>query len=140
MTLKSKSRFRKILVRAILAVLIVFIVVIISLSLWIELELKKICETATQKYSGDKVEALILSVETKRYGLDVPLYKANNGYIWALGQLGDKRSLPFLRSISTGKPCDHETNLCQEEIQEAIQKLESNKFNLPKFLWRGIVN
>ena len=140
MTLKSKSRFRKILLRAILAVLIVFVVVIISLSLWIELELKKICETATQKYPGDKVEALMMSVETKKYGLDVHLYKVNNEFIWAMGQLGDKSALPFLKSLSTGKPCDHETNLCQEEIQEAIQKLESNKFNLPKFLWRGIVN
>ena len=140
MTLKSKSRFRRILSRAILAVLIVFVVAIISLSLWIELELKKICETAAQKHPGDQVEALTMSVETKEYGYNAPLYKANNGFIWALGQLGDKSALPFLRSLSSGEPCDHETNLCQGEIQEAIQKLETDKFNLPKFLWRDIVN
>ena len=82
----------------------------------------------------------MLSLETETYGLDIHLYKANNRYIWALGQLGDKRALPFLKSLVTGEPCDHETNLCQGEIQEAIQKLETNQFNLPKFLWRGILN
>ncbi len=59
--------------------------------------------------------------------------------VWALGQLGDQRALPFLRSLATGQSCDHETNLCQGEIQEAIQKLESNSFNLPAFLWRGVL-
>ena len=54
-------------------------------------------------------------------------------------ELGDKHALPFLRNPLTGQPCDHETNLCQGEIQEAIQKLESNSFNLPKFLWRGVL-
>ncbi len=140
MTLKSKSRLRSILLRGIFFVLVVFAVVVISFSLWIELELKKICEKATQKHTGDKVEALMLSLETEKYGLDVYLYKQNNGIIWALGQLGDKRALPFLRNLMTGEPCDHETNLCQGEIRESIQKLEANKFNLPRFLWRGVLN
>jgi hypothetical protein len=95
---------------------------------------------ATQKYPGDKVEALMMSVETKQYGYNAHLYKTNNHIFWALGQLGDKRALPFLKNLLTGEPCDHETNLCQGEIKEAIQKLEKNGFNLPKFLWRGILN
>ena len=95
---------------------------------------------ATQKYPGDKVEALMMSVELKEYGYNAHLYSANNRAFWALGQLGDKRALPFLRNLLTGEPCDHETNLCQGEIKEAIQRLESNQFNLPKFLFRGILN
>lgn len=95
---------------------------------------------ATQKYPGDKVEALMMSVETEEYGYNPHRYKMNNHIFWALGQLGDKRALPFLRNLVTGEPCDHKTNLCQGEIKEAIQKLESNQFNLPKFLWRGILN
>jgi len=79
-------------------------------------------------------------VETEEYGYRADLYRANNHAIWALGQLGDKRALPFLKSLLTGEPCDHETNLCQGEIKEAIQKLERNQFNLPKFLWRRILN
>ena len=140
MSLKSTSRLRRILLRGILIVLLVCVVVIILLSLSIELGVKKTCEMATRKYPGDKVEALIMFVESKEYGYNAHRYRANNHAFWALGQLGDKRALPFLRKLLTGGPCDHETNLCQGEIQEAIQQLERNQFNLPKFLWRGILN
>ena len=140
MSLKSTSRLRRILLKGILIVLLVCVVVIILLSLSIELGVKKICEMATRKYPGDKVEALIMFVDSKEYGYRAHRYRANNHAFWALGQLGDKRALPFLRKLLTGEPCDHETNLCQGEIQEAIQQLERNQFNLPKFLWRGILN
>ncbi len=140
MSLKSTSRLRRILLRGILIVLSVCVVLIILLSLSIELGVKKICGTATRKYTGDKVEALMMFVESKEYGYDAHCYSANNHAFWALGQLGDKRALPFLRNLLTGEPCDHETNLCQGEIQEAIQKLERNQFNLPKFLWRAVLN
>ena len=120
--------------------MLVSVVAIVSLSLWTELHVKKMCEMATREYPGDKVEALMMCVETKEYGYDAHLYKTNNHIFWALGQLGDKRALPFLKNLLTDEPCDHETNLCQGEIQEAIQRLETDGFNLPKFLWRGILN
>ena len=95
---------------------------------------------ATQKYPGDKVEALMMSVETEEYGYNAHRYSVNNRAFWALGQLGDKRALPFLKKLATDQPCDHETNLCQGEIQKAIHKLEKNGFNLPAFLFRGVLN
>ncbi|UCG58264.1 MAG: hypothetical protein JSU70_01910 [Phycisphaerales bacterium] len=140
MSLQSTSRLRRILLRGTLIVLLVCVVVIISLSLSVELALKKTCEMAAQKYPGDKVQALMMFVESDEYGYDAHRYSANNRAFWALGQLGDRRALPFLKNLLTGEPCDHETNLCQGEIQEAIQRLESDGFNLPKFLWRGILN
>ncbi len=140
MSLKSTSLLRRVLLRGILIVLPACVVVIILLSLCIELGVKKTCEMATRKYSGDKVEALIMFVQSKENSYRAHRYRANNHAFWALGQLGDKRALPFLRKLLTGGPCDHETNLCQGEIQEAIQKLERNQFNLPKFLWRGLLN
>ncbi len=140
MSLKSTSRLRRILLKGILIVLLVCVVVIISLSLWIELHIKKTCEMATLKYPGDKVEALMMFAESKENSYRANIYRANNHAFWALGQLGDKRALPFLRNLVTPEPCDHETNLCQGEIKEAIQKLERNKFNLPKFLFRGVLN
>ncbi len=109
---KSTSRLRRILLKGIPIVLLVCVVAIILLSLWIELGVKKVCRVATQKYPGDKVEALMMSVETKEYGYRAHLYSVNNHAFWALGQLGDKRALPFLKKLSTGQPCDHETNLC----------------------------
>ena len=140
MSVKSASRLRKILLKGICIVLLVCMVGIISLSLWIELGVKKTCEMATQKYPGDKVEALIMFAETKENGYRANIYSAKNHALWALGQLGDKRALPSLKKLLTGEPCDHETNLCQGEIQGAIHKLERNGFNLPKFLFRGVLN
>ena len=140
MSLKSTSRFRRIVFRGILIVLSVCVVGILLLSLIVELHLKKICGAATRKYPGDRVEALVMFVESKEYGYDAHRYRSNNRVFWALGQLGDKRALPFLRNLLTGEPCDHETNLCQGEIKEAIQQLERDQFNLPKYLWRGILD
>ena len=140
MSLKSTSRLPKILLKAISIALLVCVLVIALFSLWIELHVKKMCDMATQKYPGDKVEALMKSVETGEYGYNADRYKMNNHIFWTLGQLGDKRALPFLRDLLTGEECDHETNICQGEIHEAIEKIERNGFNLPKFLWRGIVN
>ena len=140
MSLKSTSRLRRILLWGLPVVLLVCVVVIILFSLSIELGVKKICGIAAQKYPGDKVEALMMFVESKEYGYNAHRYSANNRAFWALAQLGDKRALPFLRNLLTGERCDHETNICQGEIKEAIQKLERNGFNLPKFLWRGILN
>ena len=140
MRLKSPSRLRRILFRGTLIVLLVGVVGILGLSLSIEPGVKRTCGMATRAYPGDNVEALMKFVKTDGYGYDAQRYRANNHAIWALGQLGDQRALPFLRNLLTGQPCDHETNLCQGEIQKAIQKLEANGFNLPKFLWRGILN
>jgi hypothetical protein len=140
MTLKSTSRWRRILLRAILIVLVVGVVGILALSFSIELGVKRVCERATRAYPGDKADALIMSVKSDVHGYSAQLYRANNYALWALGQLGDQRALPFLRNLATGQPCDHETNLCQGEIQKAIQKLERNGFNLPKFLWRGVLS
>ncbi|MCF7972841.1 MAG: hypothetical protein K9N55_03400 [Phycisphaerae bacterium] len=137
---KSKSRLRRAVFLGVPIGLLVCVVVIILFSLWIELGVKKVCEAATQKYPGDKVDAVMRSVASDKYGYNASIYNANNHAFWALGQLGDKRALPFLKNLLTGEPCDHETNLCQGEIQEAIQKLEENQFNLPKFLWRDVLN
>ena len=140
MSRKSTSRFRRILLKGTVIILLACAVVIVLLSLWVELHLKKTCEMATRKYPGDKVEALMMFVDSEEYGYRADRYRANNHAIWALGQLGDKRALPFLKGLLTGEPCDHETNLCQGEIQEAIHILERDQFNLPKFLWRGFLN
>lgn len=138
--LKSTSRLRRIVFRGIPITLVVCAVLLSLFTLWIELQLKNICVEATREYPGDQFEALMKSVKSDKYGYNAHLYKANNYSIWALGQLGDKRALPFLRHLLTGEPCDHETNICQGEINKAIQKLSSHQFNLPKYLWRGILN
>ncbi len=140
MSLKSTSRLQRVLLKGTLIVSLACVVVIILLSLSIELHIKKTCEIAARKYPGDKVEALIMFADSKENGYRAHSYRAKNHAVWALAQLGDKRALPFLRNLLTAEPCDHEANLCQGEIKEAIQNLQRNQFNLPKFLFRGVLN
>jgi hypothetical protein len=140
MTKKSILRTLSILSKGTITVLIACAIMIFLLSLWIEVHLKEVCAMATEKYPGDTVEALMKSVETEETSYRADLYRANNHAFWALGQLGDKRALPFLKGLVTGEKCKHSTNICQGEIKEAIDKLESDEFNLPKYLWRSALN
>ena len=140
MTVKAKPRLRRVLLWGVPIMLVVCAIAILLVSLAIELGVKNVCAAAMREYPGDKVDALMKSVDADTYGYNARLYSANNKAFWALGQLGDPRAVPFLRTLLTGEECDHETNLCQGEIQEAMQKLEGNKFNLPKVLWRGVLD
>ena len=140
MTKKSILRILSILSKGTLTVLIASAIMIFVFCLWIEVHLKDVCTMATKKYPGDKVEALMKVVETSETGYSADLYRANNHAFWALGQLGDKRALPFLKGLETGEKCEHNTNICQGEIKKAIAMLESDQFNLPKYLWRRVLN
>ena len=140
MSKKSILRILSIISKGTLTVLIASAIMIFMFCFWIELQLKNVCTTATQKYPGDKVEALMKVVDTSETSYRADLYRAKNYAFWALGQLGDKRALPFLKGLVTGETCEHNTNICQGEIQKAIDKLEIDQFNLPKYLWRGVLN
>jgi len=135
---KSSSRLR-LLLKGTLIFLLICVAGVLALSFAIELSVKRTCEMAVREHPGDKVDALRMCVKSDKYGYDAHHYRMNNRVVWALGQLGDERALPFLRNLATDRPCDHETNLCQGEIQQAIRKLESNAFNLPRFLWHGVL-
>lgn len=126
MRLKATSHWRRKLLKGTLVVFLVCMAGVLLLLLSIELSVKRACAEATAVFPGDKVEALMAFVITDTYGYDARLYRRNNRAIWALGQLGDPRALPFLKGLATGQPCDHETNICQGEVSKAIQKLEHN--------------
>ncbi len=93
----------------------------------------KKCELAQNKYGGECVDALIslISDESSQYG--------KNSAIWALGQLGDKKALPFLEKYDTGEKLpDHEKwneGISQYELRKAIKLLKSG-LNLSAFVWR----
>ena len=52
--------------------------------------------------AGDDVAALIRYVQSDRY-----TFRERNYAVWALGRLGDPRSLPVLEAAHTGEQCDH---------------------------------
>lgn len=71
------------------------------------------------EFSGDRVEALIKVVDCTECDL-----RDRSEAVWALGVIGDHRSLPVLRKYHTREECRHGAVLCQYELGKAIKKIE----------------
>jgi hypothetical protein len=74
---------------------------------------------AQARYSTDRVSALISLVDC-----DACLISDRNHAVWALGQMREKRALAVIRKYQTGRPCNHQSELCQKEIGNAISAIE----------------
>ena len=86
---------------------------------------------AVSIYPGDKIQALI-NVSKNQSSCTKDKTRA----LWALGQLGDRKALPYLVENFDGI---EETDICIYEAQFAIEKIQDESFNLPGFLWRAIL-
>ncbi|MHC4741694.1 MAG: hypothetical protein ACYS8Z_07275 [Planctomycetota bacterium] len=124
---RRAARWKKIVIRVVLAAVVVVGVSYIALCLYIGSHLKSVCAEAMREYPGDRVEAVIAYIESESHSL-----KERNKAVCALGYLGDKRALPVLRKHLTGRPCDHERHLCQRELLNAIKLCEGG---LNPFAW-----
>ena len=91
---------------------------------------KEISAQAVRQYPGDRIVALMTYVESENHSL-----RQRNRSVWALGQIGDKRALPVLEKFYTALPCDHDSSLCQHELQKAI-KLCKGSLNATAWLPR----
>ena len=107
------------------------LVFLFAVSFYIELRVQRSCEIAATSYQGDEIQALIAMIKDED-GCSKQKARA----LWTLGQLGNKRALPFLR-VNYGDR--EEDDLCIHEGQFAILKIEEERFNLPGFLWRGLL-
>ncbi len=94
---------------------------------------KKHCALAQNRYGGECVDALISQVA------DPSAQNGKNDAIWTLGQLGDKKALPFLGKYNTGEPLPArekwDEGISQYELRKAIKLLKGG-FNLSAFVWR----
>ncbi len=97
----------------------------VSIKIWFKSEIKQISNYAMVHYPGDKIEALISLSQDKTQEL-----KIRNNAIWALGKIRDTRSIPALKGLQTGKPCDHTGLVCQRELEKAILTLEGKQIDL----------
>jgi hypothetical protein len=118
-----------ILRRVALISIVVLLIAYLVLGWRIGLAVESISRAATNVHPGDRVEALIAYASCEAHSL-----RERNRAIWALGQLGDERALPFLDSLDGGV-CDHDHRLCQREIRKAI-KLCEGATNVAAVVWR----
>ena len=130
---KGSNRFaiaRKVLVYGILSCLAFLLVAFVMVRFSIRSSVKEISAEATQQYPGDRVEALITYVNSENHSL-----RQRNRAVWALGQIGDEYALPTLEKSYTGGHCNHDTCLCQRELEKAIKLCEGG-FNATAWLPR----
>ncbi len=110
---KMKVNLNRIfLVSTILAVIIAFFLTCISFLL-IYLEVRTICLKASKEYGNACANSLIQVIRS-----DKKTYKEKNAAVWALGQLADKRTLPFLQGLLTKTP---NVAISQYEVKKAIK-------------------
>ncbi|MBU1036856.1 HEAT repeat domain-containing protein [Patescibacteria group bacterium] len=94
---------------------------------------KNKCRLVQEKYSGDCVEALMNYLEDEDNG-----FTSRNSAIWALGQLGDERTLPVLEKYYVGyngERCNRSQELSQLELKRAIGYMQGSP-NITTFFWR----
>lgn len=125
---------KKLLVIYCLGIAVVCFVFVFLISVnFIGYSVKNKCQIAQQKYEGDCVEAL------NSWLLDESnSFESRNDAIWALGQLGDERSLPVLESFYSdynGEVTKLNEKLSQYELQKAISYYEGG-LNITTFFWR----
>ena len=111
----------------------IFLLFFVIACSWIGFDVKQRCRDAQSQYGGDCTESLIALLNDENRG-----FKDRNSAIWALGQLGDARALPVLRSYYTGKMPDREPlakTISQYELRKAI-KLANGGLNITSFMWR----
>ena len=80
---------------------------------------------AAHPHPGDAVAALLDYVQSDSHTL-----RERNLAVWALGQARDSRALPIIERYFSGEKCDHDSKLCQSELNKAIMLCKSESPNL----------
>lgn len=128
------KRTKKIFLISFFAVLIFGITVIIY-SFWvIYQDTKTLCLKAQEEYKENCVNSLIKLVQSEN-----KTFKEKNSAIWALGQMADKKALPFLYELDKSLPeqekCGFDDYLCKYEVQKAIKWCERG--NVTNWMYRN---
>ncbi|MFO0703859.1 MAG: hypothetical protein U0525_04000 [Patescibacteria group bacterium] len=99
-----------------------FFIAISIAFIWMRFEVISISQLAAREYSGNVGNSLLAMASDSSQ----PFINRNKA-VYALGQIADKKSLPVLKSLSTGKIPEHESlyeTLSQYELQKAIRWCE----------------
>jgi hypothetical protein len=116
----AKSKLvKKFMLFGYVAVFLGLIITMWGLLASIKLEANNLGENAVNVFHKDKVESLLLLLDSDRYSI-----KDKNNAIWALGVLKDKRALSKLESLVTDEKSNQAEKLCQSEIKKSILKIK----------------
>lgn len=117
------KKTKKVVFISLIAVCPLFLIAILGLLLWIQIDVgqcKSISHTAFPNETK-VLDSMILFMNDSTQTL-----KDRNCMVWAIGQIADKKALPFLLANYTGEPCNHDAFLCQYELAKAIKRCGGN--------------
>ena len=120
-----------------LGVLILAILIFIITGLWIGSDVRRYCKKARTIYGGNCVSALSDLVNDT----SMP-YRDRNHAIWALGQLGDSKALPYITKFYTGRiqaAENPDAALSQRELDKALRLMQGGT-NISAVIWRHNIN
>lgn len=135
-TIKTPCALRKIGLMA-ASLVSAFMIFIIIMSLYIGHDVDAMCKHAQDKYHLPCVDSLVLLLDNPNES-----YKDRNSAIWALGQLGNEKSLPTLHKYYTKDIPNKESlekDISQYELKKAIS-LASGSTNIARLIWRVVWN
>ncbi|HUV65806.1 MAG TPA: hypothetical protein VMW24_18060, partial [Sedimentisphaerales bacterium] len=115
--MKAKRALR--IVAISLAVCVVLGSTALGAILWrIHRSVQGCCALAQQSHPkpGDDATALISYMNSGQHTL-----RERNLAVWTLGRLGNRKALSALEAVYTGELCEHDTFLCQYELEKAIK-------------------
>jgi hypothetical protein len=117
----------------------VFLLFFVITCVWIGYEINSVCHRAVQDYpileKSDCTDSLIRLLKDEKRD-----FHSRNDAIWALGELGERKTLPVLQSFYTGKiPAREPLNktISQYELKKAIV-LTSGGLNISAWVWRNM--
>ncbi len=128
---------KKIIFFAFLGIFILGVVIFIITGLWIGSDVRRYCKKARSIYGGDCVTALMEQVNDP----GMP-YRDRNHAVWALGQLGNPKALPYITKFYTGRIPPTESQdavLSQRELDKAIRLMQGS-LNISAIIWRYNIN
>lgn len=98
---------------------------------------KVACVKAKTEYQEECVDSLIKVVKAGD-----KTFRDKNHAVWALGQLADKKALPFLYELGDFLPkqerCSYDDFLCKYEVEKAIKWCERG--NVTSWMYRNREN
>lgn len=122
--------FRKHWRKIVLVILSIPVVGYFAICISIGFGVRNAVSGAQEQFPGDPVTALIALATSEETSIS-----DRNRAIWALGQLGSAEALPTLRSLETHQLCDHDSLICQHEVESAIKGC-SGGTNAGAWVWR----
>lgn len=111
---------------------LLFVIFVVS-SISIGTGVQEIINEARDLHQGNRIESLIHFMESE----EIPVSKRNRA-VWALGQMGESRALPFLIKHSLSEEEHSDQALSRHELKKAI-KLCKGGWNITAWTWRRFV-